>query len=136
MASKREVELARHLRRQATDAEKLAWEMLRARRCNGLKFKREEPLGDFIVDFYCPQLKLVIELDGAIHAEPDQAERDELRTAALEALGLTVIQVRNEDVAATTFDRIVTNLTRSPSPRVSVERGLGGEAWRAPEPRR
>ena len=133
MATKREVELARHLRRQATNAEKLAWEMLRARRCNGLKFKRQEPLGDFIVDFYCPQLKLVIELDGAIHAEPDQAEKDESRTTALQALGLTVIRVRNSDVSATTFDRIVTHLIRSPSPRVSVERRLGGEASRQGE---
>ena len=108
--------------------------MLRARRCKGLKFKRQEPLGDFIVDFYCPQLKLVIELDGAIHAEPDQAEKDQLRTAALQALGLTVIRVRNNDVAATTFDRIVAHLMRSPSPPVRVERGPGGEAWRAPKP--
>ncbi|HET7025831.1 MAG TPA: DUF559 domain-containing protein [Gemmatimonadales bacterium] len=67
MPTKREIELARYLRRRATDAEREAWEMLRARRCHGMKFKRQEPLGNFIVDFYCPQLKLVIELDGPIH---------------------------------------------------------------------
>ena len=100
--------------------------MLRARRCHGMKFKRQEPLGNFIVDFYCPQLKLVIELDGPIHTAPDQAAKDELRTAELQALGLTVVRVRNSDVGATTFSRIVTHLTHSPSSRVSVERGPGG----------
>ena len=134
MATKREVELARHLRRQATGAERVAWKSLRARRCEGMKFKRQEPLGDFIVDFYCPELKLAIELDGTVHDKPEQAAKDRLRTERLETLGVKVVRVPNERVGPAVLRQIVLRHLRSPSPRVSVERGPGGEAWREPEP--
>jgi uroporphyrinogen-III synthase len=102
--------------------------MVRDRRCEGLKFKRQHPVGDFIVDLYCPELKLVIELDGSIHADPDQAAKDEIRTSGLESLGLTVVRLKNHEVSLLAFQRIISSLKSPPSPRDSVERGSGGEA--------
>jgi uroporphyrinogen-III synthase len=107
MATERAVELARHLRRQATAAEKLAWELLRARRCEGMKFKLHEPLGELIVDLYCRELKLVIELDGAVHDEPEQAAKDRLRTEELEVLGVTVVRGPNKWVGSAVLQQIV-----------------------------
>src|SRR5688572_15615467 len=128
MATRREIELARYLRRRATPAEREAWELLRDRRCEGLKFKRQHPVGDFIVDFYCPELGLVIELDGSIHEVPEQMARDDLRTAELESLGVRVVRLKNQEVSIVAFRRLVEIYRASPSPRVSVERGPGGEA--------
>jgi len=66
---------ARQLRQQQTPAEQILWSCLRNRRLGGIKFKRQHPLGRFVADFYCHEAGLVIELDGAIHLERDQAER-------------------------------------------------------------
>ena len=108
-------------------AERTAWELLRDRRCSGVKFKRQQPIAGFIVDFYAPQLKLVIELDGSIHDEPEHAERDAIRTAEIEALGFTVIRIANEEVNALTFLKFVTaHLESPPLRRVSDGEGAGG----------
>jgi len=63
------LEIARHLRRKATPAERHAWSLLRRRGILGLKFRRQHPLCGFIVDFYCPRLRLVLELDGGSHED-------------------------------------------------------------------
>ena len=68
--------LARELRRSQTDAEELLWGLLRNRRLGGYKFRRQQVLGHFILDFYCPQVRLAIELDGGGHAEPSQSRYD------------------------------------------------------------
>jgi len=70
---------ARQFRGEQTAAEEAAWELLRNRRCLGLKFRRQWPLSGFIADFYCPQLKLVIELDGAVHATDERVIQDRYR---------------------------------------------------------
>lgn len=127
MATRREIALARHLRRNATPAEQAAWELLRDRRCAGVKFKRQYPIADFIVDFYAPQLKLVIELDGSIHREPEHATRDAIRTSEIEALGVTVVRIANEDVNALTLSRLVEGQMKPPPRRrVSDGEGAGG----------
>ena len=127
MGSKNEIELARHLRRNAIPAERTAWELLRDRRCAGVKFKRQHPIADFIVDFYAPHLKLVIELDGSIHQEPGHAERDAIRASEIESLGYRVVRVANEDVNALTLLRIVAEyITSPPLRRVSDGEGAGG----------
>ena len=89
MATRRDVELSRHLRQRSTESERKAWEMLRCRRCGGMKFRRQHPLGRYVVDFYCAELQLVIELDGAVHEEAGRANVDAIRTGELEAMGLT-----------------------------------------------
>ncbi len=87
---------ARQLRHEVTPAEQLLWERLRNRQLLGLKFRRQHPVGNFIVDFYCAEQKLIIELDGAVHEH--QRERDQERTEILERQGYRVIRISNTDV--------------------------------------
>lgn len=88
----------RELRQDSTDAEKLLWAELRNRRLKGLKFRRQHPLDKFIVDFYCNEKKLVVELDGAVHDEKINKDYDEARTALLAGLNVFVLRFRNEEV--------------------------------------
>jgi very-short-patch-repair endonuclease len=87
---------AKELRKEQTEAERMLWRVLRARSVNGLKFRRQHPLDGFVLDFFCPEVRLCVELDGGIHDA--QQERDAERTAQLEARGLRVIRFRNEEV--------------------------------------
>jgi len=87
---------ARRLRRAMTPAEKILWEALRGRKLAGLKFRAQHPVGPFILDFYCPARKLVVELDGGIHAQ--QAEYDSAREQQLNDFNYRVIRFRNEEV--------------------------------------
>jgi very-short-patch-repair endonuclease len=87
---------ARDLRSQMTDAETLLWQHLRARRFQGFKFRRQRPLGPFILDFVCLEVGLVIELDGGQHAETQTY--DVRRTVFIEQQGLRVIRFWNHDV--------------------------------------
>jgi very-short-patch-repair endonuclease len=89
---------ARELRRKATDAEKYLWSLLRNRQLAGYKFRRQHPLGRFVLDFYCHEAKLCVELDGGQHAEPAQADYDRERTAWLNQEGIRVIRFWNTDV--------------------------------------
>ena len=86
---------ARALRRDATEAEKTLWRMLRSRGLEGAKFRRQHPIGPFIVDFACPTEKLIIEADGEHHAEN---AADERRTAWLEAQGWRVQRLWNNEI--------------------------------------
>ncbi len=87
---------AKELRQQMTPAEKALWQRLRAKRLNGLKFRRQHPLGPFIADFYCAAHRLAVEIDGGIHDL--QAERDQARTEQFEAYGYRVIRFSNAQV--------------------------------------
>lgn len=87
------MERARRLRREMSDEERILWMLLRDRRFVGFKFRRQVPLGDYVVDFVCFERKLVLELDGAQHAEPVQAAFDAKRTQYLEAAGFRVARV-------------------------------------------
>jgi len=87
---------ARQLRRCLTDAEGKLWSHLRARQLRGIKFRRQQPLGPYTVDFCSLDPKLVIEVDGGQHAE--EVERDAIRTAALEQMGYRVIRFWNNEV--------------------------------------
>jgi len=87
---------ARDLRQTPTRAEKIIWQFLRRKRIGSLKWRRQQPVGSFIVDFYCPELKLVIELDGASHA--DKGQQDTVRQSYLEEQGLTVLRFLNGHV--------------------------------------
>lgn len=88
----------RELRQVLTGAEKLLWAELRNRKLNGLKFRRQHPLDKFIVDFYCNEKKIVIELDGGVHDEKINKEYDEARTSMLASLNVIVLRFRNEEV--------------------------------------
>ncbi|HMB22146.1 MAG TPA: endonuclease domain-containing protein [Anaerolineales bacterium] len=88
---------AREMRHSQTAAESTLWRVLRNRQA-GFKFRRQHPIYRFIIDFYCAKAKLLIEVDGESHLEPDQKEYDQLRTEYLEELGYKVIRFTNNDV--------------------------------------
>ena len=90
-------EYARHHRNNPTEAERVLWEHIR-HDALGVKIQRQHIIGDFIVDFLAPNERLIIEVDGAYHAEPRQKADDELRTGILEGKGYKVIRFSNEDV--------------------------------------
>jgi len=91
--------VARRLRRQSTSAERVLWNVLRDRRCHGHRFLRQVPAGQYILDFYCAAVRLVIEVDGGIHDRADVQARDVARDVALtEELGMTVLRLSNAEV--------------------------------------
>ena len=91
--------LARRMRQEPTWAEELLWHKLRRNQLRGYKFNRQHPLGRYIADFYCAELRLVIEIDGEVHDTERQREYDSIRTQELEGRRLTVLRFRNEEVA-------------------------------------
>jgi predicted helicase/very-short-patch-repair endonuclease len=96
------LERIRGLRRNATDAEHVLWQLLRNRQLMGYKFRRQHPLAGYILDFYCHEAGLAVELDGGQHAEPGQAAYDAQRTRVLEAEGVRVLRFWNNDVLRNT----------------------------------
>ena len=90
--------LARDLRRRQTPAEKTLWKILRDRRLRKLKFRRQFPIGPFVADFCCWEIRLVVELDGEIHAEAQQAARDRERDAYIRGLGFMILRFSNDRV--------------------------------------
>ncbi|MDH0564431.1 endonuclease domain-containing protein [Acinetobacter courvalinii] len=96
------LEFAKAMRSNATDAEHLMWQLLRAKRFINLKFRRQHVIAPYIVDFYCHELGLVIELDGSQHGTDDGKEYDAERTTFLEALDLKVVRYWNHDVLKNT----------------------------------
>ena len=86
----------RNLRKNMTPAEQRLWKHLRGKRLGGYRFRRQQPLGQYILDFVCVDAKLVIEIDGGQHAE--QTAYDETRTRYLQNLGFTVIRFCNNEV--------------------------------------
>ncbi|MGB9189951.1 MULTISPECIES: endonuclease domain-containing protein [unclassified Acinetobacter] len=94
------LEFAKSMRHTATDAEHILWQLLRAKRFMDLKFRRQHVIEPYIVDFYCHEIGLVVELDGSQHGTDDAIEYDAERTKFLEALGLTVVRYWNHDVLA------------------------------------
>jgi very-short-patch-repair endonuclease len=89
---------SRQLRNKSTEAEILLWSKIRLRQLKDLLFYRQKPLGGYIVDFYCPKAKLVLEVDGAQHFEKDAMEYDRVRDELLKNMGLTVLRFTNVDV--------------------------------------
>ena len=114
---RRFLDRARQMRHEDTFAEKLAWVLLRDRRMFGLKFRRQFPIDRFIVDFYCHELLLIIELDGDVHDEPQQMRKDAQRNLRLERLGYKILHVAN--------GLVIVDLLRSPAPiplRIETDR--------------
>lgn len=93
---------ARELRKNSTDAEQLLWALLRDRQLLDCKFRRQHPLGSYILDFYCHEVKLAIELDGGQHTEDAQNKHDEKRSAWLQEQGITVLRFWNNEVLTNT----------------------------------
>ncbi|MER9057374.1 endonuclease domain-containing protein [Mesorhizobium sp. M0195] len=89
---------AKSMRRGMTDAELKLWNELRAHRLMGMSFRRQVPIGPYIIDFACSTHSLIIEVDGSQHADPESVQRDEARSAYLNASGWTILRFWNDDV--------------------------------------
>jgi very-short-patch-repair endonuclease len=90
--------LARNLRKNQTEAEQILWSKLRSRQLSGFKFRRQHPIESHVLDFYCSETHLAIEIDGRQHTENKNIERDNDRTAYLNQKGIRVIRFWNNDV--------------------------------------
>lgn len=110
------LDFKRRLRSDMTGPEKRLWSKLRARQLQGLKFRRQHGVGPYIVDFYCPEQALVIEIDGDSHADADQIVKDKQREKYLLALGLRVIRYINDDIVKN-LDGVLEDLIEKLSPR-------------------
>ena len=123
----RTTKIARSLRRRTTDAEQCLWRQLRGRRLAGLKFKRQQPIGPYIVDFVCFTAGVVVEVDGGQHLD---SESDAARDAWLQKRGYRILRFWNNEVLTNTtgvLERIAEVLC-APSPRPSPARGEGDQS--------
>ena len=89
---------SRELRRNQTDAEKKLWDILRNRKLDCVKFRRQFPVGNYILDFYSPEYRLGIEADGGQHYEDQYRKRDEVRTRELFKLGVEILRFSDHDI--------------------------------------
>jgi very-short-patch-repair endonuclease len=107
LAPEEEREWIRRLRVEGTEAEVALWQLLRNRKLIGCKFRRQVPIGRYVADFYCHERKLIVELDGGVHSDPDQQAHDQNRDAFLLSLGLRILRLSNEEVlGAQVLDQI------------------------------
>jgi very-short-patch-repair endonuclease len=133
---------AKQLRKSLTDAETILWSFLRRDRVDGLRFRKQHPIGPFIADFACVPAKLTIEVDGATHGRDAEVAYDKRRTAYLRSRGWHEIRVGNEEIyknldAVLEFIWRETTKRRPPSsrrlrgepppPQAGEEKGGGGE---------
>ena len=92
--------LAREFRKNPTGPEEFLWECLRERRLKGFKFRRQHPIGRYIADFFCGDVGLVLELDGAPHAEADRVVYDRIRDEEMTLRGLKVLRIKNIELVS------------------------------------
>ena len=92
------IKKCRNLRKNQTEAEKRLWALLRNRQLDGVKFRRQFPIGSFIVDFYSPEYRLGIEADGGQHHKEEGRRRDELRTKELSRQGVHIARFSNREI--------------------------------------
>lgn len=119
MTTRLTVERARALRRMMTPPEARLWTCLRGKRLRGLKFRRQHPIGPFILDFYCAEARLAVEVDGQGHEHPERQAHDRRRTAWLHRQGIRVIRLAAESVR-TELDGVLAFIAR-----VALERRSG-----------
>ncbi|MBT8386618.1 MAG: endonuclease domain-containing protein, partial [Ignavibacteria bacterium] len=91
-------ERRRKLRQNQTNTEKLIWRYLRNKQMLGYKFKRQYSVDHFVIDFYCPEIKLAIEVDGASHNDPDRQKKDISRQKYLEAFDIKFVRIKDEEL--------------------------------------
>ena len=123
------------LRSNSTEAENILWEYLRSKKLSGLKFKRQYSIDHFVIDFYCSELKLAIELDGKIHLKKEIKNHDENRDGYLNEFGIRILRIKNEmilndiDTALRIISGKIEEIKKdlTPRPLSLLRRGEGGE---------
>jgi very-short-patch-repair endonuclease len=88
----------KYLRNNSTEAEQLLWSKLKGSQVLDFKFRRQQGVGSYILDFYCPEARLAIEIDGETHVRPDEIEYDKTRQHEIEELGIHFLRFTNRDV--------------------------------------
>ena len=111
---------ARQLRKDMTESERFLWSRLRGKQLLGVQFCRQRPIGKYIVDFYAPGPKLVVEVDGSQHMEAEQAEKDRRRDSYMAAVGLTVLRFNSREVLEET-DAVVEVIYQTIAERLNRE---------------
>jgi len=96
--NQKQISFARELRQKQTDSEKALWQKLRDKQFEGIKFRRQQPVGPYIVDFISPKEKIIIEIDGGQHNEKEIQKKDEERTVWLEKEGYLILRFWNNEV--------------------------------------
>ncbi|MDP5339614.1 MAG: endonuclease domain-containing protein [Nodularia sp. (in: cyanobacteria)] len=126
-----ELEKRRLLRQNITKAEKLIWNKIRDRQLENCKFRRQYSVDRFVIDFYSPELKLAIEIDGDSHFQDGAAEYDQVRQEFMESVGIKFIRFTNNDVYGNlsgVLENIVQHIrdlrTSPPAPLLNKERGV------------
>lgn len=127
-------ENARRMRKEPTEAEDKLWQVVRNRKIAGFKFRRQHPFEGFIIDFYCDETKLGLEVDGKIHLQPAQLEYDQQREAYLNEFGIEIMRFPNEEVERNVFavarmikERLLERRKNLPSP-LPLSRGRGASS--------
>ncbi len=110
MPDRRLIRFARELRQNQTEAEIRIWSHLRSGRLSGDKFRRQHPIEPYIADFYCHSEKLVLELDGSQHFEPEAVEYDRVRSEHFKSLGIRVLRFNDVEALRETEAVIMTIL--------------------------
>ena len=131
------LEIAREFRKEPTKGEAILWQALRGKKLDGVKFRRQQPVGYFVVDFYDSTYRLVIEVDGPIH--DNQVEADRARQDILEVLGLNILRIKTQLVESNLIgalsdirgriEQLSIKVSESPSP--CMGEGLGERARNA-----
>lgn len=124
----KKLELAREFRKNPTESEDAVWQMLRNRQIKNLKWRRQQVIYGYIADFYCAELKVVLEIDGSVHENEDVKAYDEFRTSVFESKGIRVFRLKNEDCDKQHLTELIDNIinnVRSPHPSPGEERGRG-----------
>jgi len=111
---------ARELRKQLTDSETALWSRQRGKQLMGIQFYRQKPIGQYIVDFFAPKAKLVVEVDGSQHMEEDHVQRDKTRDEYLAGLGLKVLRF-NSRVVLTETEAVAEAIYRAMKEQVNSE---------------
>jgi very-short-patch-repair endonuclease len=109
---------AREMRHEPTDAEKKIWRRLRDRQFSGFKFRRQVPFGDFILDFFCVEAMLAIEIDGGQHKDAPEAEYDQGRDQALGRMGVLVLRFWADEALRDT-DAVLSRILETLTARIS-----------------
>jgi very-short-patch-repair endonuclease len=134
------IQVARQQRRSPTPAEAKLWEELRGRRLAGLKFRRQHPYDRFVLDAFCVEHQLEVEVDGGIHADAAQRARDAVRAEFLQQHGIKVLRFTNEQVEQRLEEvlRRIVEVTSSPAPSPEPKEPVSGEGekvrWATPAP--
>lgn len=111
--NKKNINLARNLGKHMTYPETILWSWIRLKQLKGYQFYRQKPVDEYIVDFYCPKAKLVIELDGGRHKTADSIKKDTVKDKNLVNLGLKVLRFDNNDITENiegVLERILSNI--------------------------